>query len=188
MTVNTMRFQANAALAFGTDHLWWGCWALAGGPRTSSIRRARSILSSTSASRPVNADLKTIGQYVKFRRVGTELVGFKGTSLDDGKIRQSFVGAANSAVFTDVKAEDDAVLAVGHFLAKDGSGSTRCSLPPVTILKTSITRRMFLALPCRSVARSRFGGGTGEKSVRANGDGRSKVDIRSNEAVFVIAQ
>jgi hypothetical protein len=189
MTVNTMRFQANAALAFGTDHLWWGCWAL--GWWTENVVDPTGKIDPVVYERfkTVNADLKTIGrQYVKFRRVGTELVGFKGTSLDDGKIRQSFVGAVNSAVFTDVKTEDGAALAVGHFLAKDGSGKYAMLVAACDDPEDEHNTAHVLGFTVPFGRKVTVWGGNGEKSVRANGDGRSKVDIRSNEAVFVIAQ
>ena len=190
MTANTMRFQANAALAYGIDHIWWGCWTR--GWWTENVVNEKGEIDARVLEmfKTVNWELKTLGrEYVKYRRISTELVGFGKTSLDDGKIRQPFVDSANSAAFSDVRAEDGAALTVGHMVARDGSGryammvvaaddpdDERDSPKHALVFKVPFGRKV-----------TAFAG-TGPRKVKDLGDGSYAVGIRANEGVILVAE
>ena len=188
MTDNTMRFQANAALAYGADHLWWGCWAL--GWWTENVVRPDGSIDEVVLNRykRINAEYKTLGrEYVKFRRLSTELVGFKGTSLDDGKILQPFVSAANSAAFSDVEAEDGAALAVGHMAARDGSGKYAMFVAACDDPEDEHNARHVIRFRVPFGRKATAFGAKGPKKLQDDGKGNCAIGLKSNEAALVVA-
>ena len=189
MTANTMRFQANAALAFGVDHIWWGCWTQ-GWWTENVVDNDGSINPRVHEMfKTVNGELKTLGrEYLKFRRVSTELVGFRGTSLDDGMIRQPFVDAANSAAFADVKAEDGAALAVGHFLAKDGSGKYAMLIAACDDPEDEHNARHVIRFRVPFGRKATAFGAKGPKKLQDDGKGHCAIGLKSNEAALVVAE
>ena len=183
-----MRFQANAALAYGIDHIWWGCWTR--GWWTENVVNEKGEIDARVLEmfKTVNWELKTLGrEYVKYRRISTELVGFGKTSLDDGKIRQPFVSAANSAAFSDVRAEDGAALTVGHFLAKDGSGKYAMLIATCDDPEDEHNARHVIRFRVPFGRKVTAFGAKGSKKLQDDGKGNCAIGLKSNEAAFVVA-
>ena len=190
MTANKMRFQAFNAMAFGTAHVQWGCWTK--GWWTENMVNEDGSFNEPALARlkEVNGEIHCLGEeYMKFRRVSTELVAYRGTSLDDGYIRQPFVEAARSPAFQDVRTKDGSALTVGHMVARDGSGryammvvaaddpdDERDSPKHALVFKVPFGRKV-----------TAFAG-TGPRKVKDLGDGSYAVGIRANEGVILVAE
>lgn len=120
MSEDTLRFQANVALAYGARVVTWACWAKGwweenavdtNGVKTATYGRMKTV----------NAELHRTGErYMKYRNMSTDLVCFPSKYWK--KVGQASVKMADDAAFFGVRAEDGAALAVGHMLALDGSG------------------------------------------------------------------
>ena len=120
MTADTMRWQANLSLSFGARSIRWACyrkgWWTENAIDTNGCRTATWYNLKT-----VNGELHRTGErYMRFRTVGTELVG-PGAKVWEG-VRQQAVPAANGAAIRDLAATDGAALAVGHMVSRDGAG------------------------------------------------------------------
>ena len=120
MSEETMRFQANAALAYGARLISWACWGK--GWWTENAVDTNGVKTATYGKlKTVNAELHRIGErYMKYRNLSTDLVCFPTDYWK--KIDQASVKKADDAAFFGVRAEDGAALAVGHMIAADGSG------------------------------------------------------------------
>lgn len=190
MTANKMRFQAFNAMAFGTAHVQWGCWTK--GWWTDNMVNEDGSFNEPALARlkEVNGEIHCLGEeYMKFRRVSTELVAYRGTTLDNGFIRQPFVEAARSPAFEDVRTKDGSALTVGHMVARDGSG--RYAMMVVAVDDPDDER----GSPKHAlVFRVPFGrkvtafSGTGPRKVKRLEDGSCAVGIRANEGVLVVAE
>lgn len=190
MTANKMRFQAFNAMAFGTAHVQWGCWTK--GWWTDNMVNEDGSFNEPALARlkEVNGEIHRLGEeYMKFRRVSTELVAYKGTALDDGYIRQPFVRAARSPAFEDVRLKDGSALTVGHMAARDGSG--RYAMMVVAVddpddERSSPKHTLVFNVPFgRKVTAF---GGRGALEVKDSGGGSCAVGIRANEGVLVVAE
>ena len=106
-----LRYQANVALAYGAECIIWACWAK-GWWDVNVVDENGSRTEVYEPLKRVNASLHALsGEYMKYRRAATDLVGLEG-ELD----------ASSSAAFRNVRASDGAALAVGHFNARAGNG------------------------------------------------------------------
>lgn len=190
MTANKMRFQAFNAMAFGTAHVQWGCWTK--GWWTDNMVNEDGSFNEPALARlkEVNGEIHCLGEeYMKFRRVSTELVAYKGTTLDNGFIRQPFVEAARSPAFEDVRTKDGSALTVGHMVARDGSG--RYAMMVVAVddpddERDSPKHALVFRVPFgRKVTAF---AGTGPRKVKRLEDGSCAVGIRANEGVLVVAE
>lgn len=143
MTAETMRWQANLSLSFGARSIRWACyrkgWWTENALDTNGCRTATWYNLKT-----VNAELHKTGErYMKFRTLGTELVG-PGAKVWEG-VRQTAVSAANGAAISGLCATNGAALAVGHMLSRDGAGTqavyvTACDDPDGYRIQENVVR------------------------------------------------
>ena len=187
MTVNTLRYQANTALAYGAELLSWACWTKGWWAQnaidTNGVKTATYDMLKT-----VNAELHRISpEYMKYRRSNTDLVGFDAEFA--GKVAQPVLTASSGVGFADVKATDGAALAVGHFASRDGSGGyaiyiAACDDPEDVAPKTH--EIAFRPVSAKSVVKAFDGKGAVAVAKRA--DGTLSVPLKSNAGVLVVAE
>ena len=115
LTENQLRYQANLALAYGAETLLWACWTK--GWWDNNVLDAKGNRTAQYAKlRKVNGELHRLGgTYMKYRTARTRFTGDFGT--DVGSAVSVDWGAAGQ-----IKAADDAALALGLMDARDGKG------------------------------------------------------------------
>ena len=186
MTTNTLRFQANAALAFGAETISWACWSK-GWWEDNAIDTNGCKTVTYEKLRTVNGELHRLSpDYMRYRRLFTDLVGFPAEYAK--QVRQPRLKASSGPAFARVRAMDDAALAVGHMAARDGSGSyavfiAACDDPED---EGGTEHEIVLSvLPERKVAAV---GADGPVPVVRRDDGTTTLRLRSNRGVLVTAE
>ena len=121
---NRLRFQANAALAFGVETIMWGCWCK--GWWTNNVLDAAGCKTEQYEKlRRVNGELKRIGlEYMKFKRVATHFVGFPEASPRNPTEMFSRTDRLDFGPFRDLHASNGAALLVGEMVLRDKSDET----------------------------------------------------------------
>ena len=187
MSVDTLRYQANAALAYGAEVLTWACWTKGWWDNnaidTNGVKTATYEMLKT-----VNAEMHKLSpEYMKYRRLNTDLVGFDEAYA--AKVGQPLVSESSGVGFSGVKATDGAALAVGHFASRDGSGGyamfiAACDDPEGAAPKThTVTFR-----PGSAKAVVKAFGGKGPVNVTKAQDGTRTVSLRSCDGVLVVSE
>lgn len=186
MTEGTMRFQAYSAMAYGAVEISWACWCNGwwaenaidtNGVKTATYHRIKNV----------NRQIRAIAKpYMMFRRVATDLVGFKGDPQVEG-VNQVPVDESQFGCFSGIRAKDGLPLAVGKMVARDGSARyglfiAACDDPEDEHPRT----RMITFNPNGREVRA-FGG-EGGLSIIDCGDGLQAVTILSNEAVMLVSR
>ncbi len=187
MTVNTLRYQANTALAYGAEVLSWACWT-AGWWDNNAIDTNGVKTATYDMLKTVNAELHRISpEYMKYRRLNTDLVGFDSNFA--AKVEQPVLRASSGAGFADVKATDGAALTVGHFASRDGSGGyaiyiAACDDPE------DVAPRMheIVCRPASVKSNVKAFDGNGMVNVSKRTDGMMSVQLKSNAGVLVVAE
>ena len=111
MTEATLRYQADVALAYGTECIIWACWAK-GWWDANVVDTNGNLTVIYEPLKRINRRLHAISpDYMRFRRVSTDIVGLEGE-----------LPSSSSAAFREVRAQDGAALAVGHFVPRAGNG------------------------------------------------------------------
>ena len=123
MTVGTLRFQANTALAYGAETLIWACWSRAWGGWEGTVLDASGRKTGVYDSlKQVNLEAHRLSpHYMKFRWTHSDLIGF--SPAEEKTAGQPSLLASCGESFRDVKAADGAPIVVGHFVSRVGDGS-----------------------------------------------------------------
>ena len=175
-----LRYQAAASLAYGAECIIWACWAPAWGGWDINVVDADG--NPTVVYEPlkkVNKALHRLSpEYMRYRRMTTDLVGFEGELAE-----------SSGTAFRHVKATDGAALAVGHFAARSGNGDYALFVAAIddpsgaNVVEHSVT----FALP-RKGYRVRAVDGNGDVKVTVSADGTMSVPLQTCHGVFVIAE
>ncbi len=188
MTVNTLRYQANTALAYGAEVISWACWTKGWWAQnavdTNGMKTATYDMLKT-----VNAELHRISpQYMKYRRINTDLVGFNAAEFA-GKVAQPVLAASTGVGFADVKATDGAALAVGHFASRDGSGGYATYVAACDDSEDVAPRTHVIVFrPVSATSIVKAFDGNGAVAVEKRADGTMSVPLKSNAGVLVVAE
>ncbi len=175
-----LRYQAAASLAYGAECIIWACWAPSwSGWDVNAVDADGNPTVVYEPLKKVNAALHRISpDYMRFRRMTTDLVGVEGE-----------LGESSGTAFRHVKAADGAALAVGHFVSRSGSGDHALFVAAIDdpngerIAEHSVT----FAMP-RKGYRIRAVDGDGPVEVTAAADGAMSVPLRTCRGVLVIAE
>lgn len=125
MTENRLRYQCNAALAFGARQIDWinlqsGWWTghifdgdgkLVNRPLYDRLKR-------------VNGELRRQGNVlVRYERTHTDFVDFDRTTNGLWRVKQLAIPQSSGAAFVGVRATDQKPLLVGHFVSRTADGT-----------------------------------------------------------------
>jgi len=188
MTANTMRFQAFTAMAYGAERIMWACWTTSWW-RDNFIEDGRVNPASFERLRTVNGEIHAFGpQYMRFRRVMTDLVGFDAERFDPrGDIGQPFLARSNGSAFSDVRSADGSALVVGHFVARDGSGARAMFVAAADDPEGETTRDHVLLFKTPREP-SLVLGCLGPLTPVGEPDGSWLVPLRSNQALLMVEE
>ena len=183
MSVETVRWQAMTALAFGARAIGWFSWLWHNSWVLNAYDASWRKTPAYDMAKQVNVELHRIGEhYEKYRTTHTELVGTTGEYWK--KVRQQAVKEAGDSCFSCIHAEDGAALAVGHMLAVDGSGR-----PAVFIAACDDPEGLKLVdhrIVFRTLSGSvRAWGGSGEVPVMKLADGSFVVPLRTSDGLLI---
>ena len=188
MTANTMRYQAFSAMAYGAEVFMWACWA--------PIWWKDNFIEGGEVNPRAFARLKTVNDelhafsphYMRFRRVTTDLVGIDRKAFDPrGEIRQAVLPYGNGSVFHEVHTADESALAVGHMVARDGSGASAMFVAAIDDPEGENGREHELLFRAARTPTLVIGN-DGLRMLPSGDGGTYRVPIRSNQAVLVIAE
>ena len=109
MTIDQVRFQVYAAMAFGVKTIfWWECWVFDDdGNKTEQYPRLQQIHSEVHA---------LAEKYMQFRNVSSHFVGFQDYPYFE-KVNVKSKDSLNTGVFFDVKADNGAPLVIGQMVS-----------------------------------------------------------------------
>ncbi len=109
MTLNQIRFQVYAAMAFGVKTImWWESWIFDDdGVKTAQYDKLKQIHSEVHA---------LAEEYMKYRNVSTHFVGYDGY-MNYEKINQKWVESLCTGVFLDVQSDIGAPLIIGQMIS-----------------------------------------------------------------------
>ncbi len=122
LTENMLRFQANLAMAYGTEVITWACYT-AGWWYHQVLDDRGEKTEQYDKLRRVNAELRALSPaYMKYRRTETRLIGsapFEELARSGAPVADRLDGDTVLAM----KTADGSPIAVGEMTARDGSGS-----------------------------------------------------------------
>ena len=171
MTLDTLRYQAYTAMAFGAETILWACW---NGWWTDNAVDTNDVPTATFAVlKTVNGEIHRLGtDYMKYRTVRTDIVE-KGA-------------ASTGGTFSGVRADDGSRLAVGHMESRYGSGRHAMFVASCGNPDDASARRMRIRFKAKGevVARS----GEGPVPVVAQPDGTCSVEIASSGGVLIVTE
>ncbi len=171
LSLNKLRFQAYASMAFGAENIIWACYTAgwwhnqvldADGKKTEQYEKLKQV----------NSELRTMGdEYMKFRRVSTHFV--ENESLSTG-------------VFMDVKAVDGEPLVIGQMVSRSADGSYALMICPADDPMDKAEKEYKISFSVRDLEVSAIGG-NGVKAVEKDNENYS-ITVKSNEGVLIIAK
>ena len=186
MTVNTLRYQMNAALAYGAEVILWACWTK--GWWTENVLDTNGVKTAASDRlKTVNDELHRLSpDYMRFRRTHTDLVGF---GADFAKqLRQPVLERSSGPGFSEVRAADGAALAVGHFVERNGAGAYAIYVAVCDDPEDVAPREHVLLCRPADGRSIRAYGGSGTVKASRRGDGLYEVAVMSSGGVLVVSE
>ena len=184
MTVNTLRFQAFAAMAFGAVSITWACYT-PGWWKNNVIRPDGTKNPEYARLQKVNAEIRQLATpFMRFRNTATHFVDFPATEKLD-TVGIPVKKSVTCGPFADLALVDHAPLLVGEMVARKGRG---------TALFVLAADDMYDAYPAvhtlqfRVSGRARAFGGAGEVPLKSDSDGRTRVSLASNQALLIVAE
>lgn len=179
-----LRFQAYTAMAFGTQAITWACYT-AGWWHNQVLDDKGNKTQQYDKLKRVNAELHKLGpEYMKYKRVSTSFVDFKGTDWL-AEVGQSGVCSFNDGYFSGLETSDDSPLVVGSMASKSGDGSRAafvCAADDPYDKAPAIHNIHFKTPEGREV---KAFDGNGEVKVTKAADGTWSLSLRSNYGVLI---
>ena len=185
ITENELRFQAYTAMAFGAENIIWACYT-AGWWHNQVLDDNGEKTQQYDKLRTVNSEIHHLGKnYMKYRRVATDFVGFKSTEwLKD--VKQQPVESFTNGLFSALRATDNAPLVVGSMVSRKHGGKEAlfiCAADDPYDRKP-IHHTITFKTDGRKLKAT---GGRGELTLQRNENGYYTIDIMSNEGVLIEA-
>lgn len=116
---NELRFQAYTAMAFGVQNIIWGCYT-AGWWYNQVLDDKGNKTQQYDKLKAVNAEIHHLSiPYMKYKRVSTTFVDFKGTKWQNGVSTQS-VGEYNDNIIYNLQSADNSPILVEKLLSRKG--------------------------------------------------------------------
>lgn len=121
ISLRQLRYQANLALCYGAEVITWACYT-AGWWKNQVLDERGEKTEQYEKLRRVNRELRTLGEeYMRFRRVGTVLVGFSGREELDELPGYVSPEAFSCGYFKNVQAGGNPI-AVGEMVSRTDPG------------------------------------------------------------------
>lgn len=188
---NKLRYQANAALAFGVETIlwatyspgWWtnACVLAANGEKTVQYERLKTV----------NAELHRVGpDYMRFRNTATHYVGFPEGCDDLKGVPVKSFASLDTGYFQNVRAEDGDRLVIGQMVERVPSGREAVALFVCAAddpYDTDCKKRKIVFKPGEG-RRVKVVGGNGELPVAVAEDGTMSFEIASSGGALVISE
>ena len=175
-----LRYQAASALAYGAECIIWACWAPSwGGWDINAVDAEGKPTAVYEPLKAVNAALHSLSpEYMKYRRLTTDVVGFEGELAE-----------SSGTAFRNVKAADGAALAVGHFVARSGNGDYALFVAAIDDPngKKIVDHVVTFAMPRKGFA-IRAVDGDGPVKVAVAADGTMSVPLKTCRGVLILAE
>ena len=175
-----LRYQAATALAYGAECIIWACWAPSwGGWDINAVDADGNPTVVYEPLKKVNLALRSLSpEYMKYRRMTTDLVGVPGE-----------LSESSGTAFRNVKATDGAALAVGHFAARSGNGNYAIFIAALDDPngRNVTTHTVTFAMP-RKGFKIRAVDGSGPVAVTTAEDGTMSVPLTTCHGVLVIGE
>ena len=188
ITEGNLRWQSNAALAFGCRQVnwinWQGSWW---GDHILDLKGNLVNREMYETLKRVNVGLRRFGDIlVRFERSHTDFVGFDASSDGLKGVKQDAVPASHGVAFSDVKAADGSPVLVGHFISRSGDGRhamfvVSCDDPHDRGGRDHVVR-------FRAKGRELAAFDENGRIAPEGGDGEWRVPVRSNHGVLVVAR
>ena len=175
-----LRYQAASALAYGAECIIWACWAPSwGGWDINAVDADGQPTVVYAPLKKVNAALHALSpDYMKYRRMTTDLVGLAGELAE-----------SSGTAFRNVKATDGTALAVGHFAARSGNGDYAIFIAAIDDPNGQkvATHTVTFAMP-RKGFKIRAVDGNGPVAVSVSEVGTMSVQLTTCHGVLVMAE
>ena len=175
-----LRYQANTALAYGAECIFWACWAPSwSGWDINAVDASGNRTQVYEPLKAVNTELHRLSpDYMRFRRTATDLVGL------EGELEES-----SSSTFRNVRASDGAALAVGHFGSRTGTGEYAMFVSAIDDPNGTkiVSHEVTFRLPLKGF-KLRAVDGTGPVAVKEAADGTYSFRIETCRGVLVMAE
>ena len=175
-----LRYQVATAMAYGAECIIWACWAPSW--RGWDINAVDADGNPTAVYEPLRRVNKAIHrlspEYMKYKRISTDLVGI------DGELVES-----SGTAFRNVKATDGAALAVGHFAARSGNGNYAIFIAAIDDPngRNVVDHKVTFAMPHKGFT-IRAVDGDGCVDVATTADRMMSVPLRTCRGVLVLAE
>lgn len=187
LSENYLRYQANAALAWGAETIMWACYC-AGWWTNNVLDTEGNKTPQYAKLQKVNAELHRLGEdYMRYRRVATHCVGFEGTCwLENSKLTS--IDAFANDVFGGVRELDGHPLLIGEMVSRQGDGSKAmmiCAADDPFDRGGRINRVVFEVPKGKTV---RVYGGNGQIILQRQADGSFAFDLPSCHGALITAE
>ncbi|MBQ7921292.1 MAG: hypothetical protein IJ325_01780 [Clostridia bacterium] len=178
MTLNQLRFQVYAAMAFGVKTImWWESWIFTDdGEKTEQYDRITQIHNEVHA---------LAEEYMKYRNVSTHFVSFK-YYLDYAKVNQETVDSLYTGVFLDVKTDVEAPLIIGQMASRvDNSQALMVFAADDPFDVAPLEYNVTFQARNKTITAYR---GAEQVPVTRLEDGSYSVPISSNQGILIVAR
>ena len=185
ISADEMRFQAFTAMAFGVESVTWACYT-PGWWHNQILDDKGEKTEQYDKMKTVNHEIKTIaGEYMKYVRTATHLVGFAGTPWETA-VKQEPEESFSTGVFRNVRAEHGEAVVIGQMVSRANDGSYALFAAAADDPYCENIKTYRLLFDCDRTVTAL--GGNGEVVVEDLGEGKKAVTIRSNEGVLIVAK
>ena len=169
MTLDTLRYQAYTAMAFGAETILWACWN--GWWEDNAVDTNDVPTATFPLLKAVNGELHRLGtEYMKYRTVKTDVVEGSGTS--------------SGTAFSGVRAVDGSRILVGHMDSRSGTSQRAMFVLACDDPEGANPQPHDIVFTAKG--RVATFGGDGAVPAKMNADGTYAVGLKSNRGVLVV--
>ncbi len=184
LSENYIRFQANAALAFGAETIIWACYT-AGWWNNNALDENGNKTPQYEKIRKVNSELKKIGvPYMKYKNIATHCVGFDGTVFLEESEKNS-IDSFDNMHFSGVREETGGPILVGEMDSRGGSGSAALMICAADDPFDRAGRENTVVFSVRKGNTIRAFNGDGQIVPYHSDDGSFRINIASGHGVLI---
>ena len=184
VSLNQLRFQAYAAMAFGAEVITWACYT-AGWWYHQVLDGHGNKTEQYDKLQCVNREIHLLAeQYMRYKNVATYFVG----NFDPLGLHTVPLETFRSEVFCDLKDKDNLPLLIGQMCSREaGEGQALLICPaddPMDVAKHAY----HLQFRVKGARKIHAWDGYGELAVSQDADGYYHLNIASNQGVFIAAK
>jgi len=184
VSLNQLRFQAYTAMAFGAEVITWACYTAgwwyhqvldAHGNKTEQYNKLQCV----------NREIKLLAErYMRYRNIATFFVG----EFDPLGLHAVPLEAFHSEVFCDLKDENNLPLVIGQMCSREALDDHALMICPADDPMDVAQRSYRLCFKVTGARKIHAWDGCGELPVSQDRDGYYRLNILSNQGVFIEAE